>query len=1497
MLCVVVALYLITTTIFSLPQTRYLIAGRVSTELTNLLGATTIVKDFDFRPFNCATLRDMVIYDQKKLPLLKAEQLNIKISLINLLRNNLLINYIELNNPLVNIYKETETSDTNVKFILDKFNKDSDNNESTKINALLVVINNMSIKYDVKDAPHQRRHHFDENHIELSALNSNFKINILDNDSLYIKLRSLNFNERCGFKVNQIRFEGSLNKTSGNLYAFQLNTPYSTFKIDGKSKVSFPSNNDSKVLLYNVGVSKTLIKSTLNTKDIAYFIQNVSSQNQNSYKVNAIVEKNGPDVSIRTNMLNNDRQNYLSLNADTRIFISPRKKEPLAMYTNINDLNLSSNQLNMISDMLALDDGISTFIENIGDLKYKGYAQVRDNLMLLKGKAETSIGNFDEELEYTGDRVNAKATLHDFDLRKMLGRQDNLLGCVSGDVLVEGKTKPLLLNVQSKIAKAQVNGYDYKNITAMAKYQPDMITANGKIDDPNAHCSFNGTYKPVTESISANIKLAGVKPSKLHLPFGPDAAVFSADIVANMSDIQKNMSGMLLLKDVVMQTDSVVQSFDSLRFVSTKHDKMYRAEIRSDMLDLKYDGNVELLDMPQLFAGVIEDKIPEIKKLVKTKKQTNATAYFDIHTKNLTFLESLLNIPIHVDEVSYIGGRMTTSDSGLSLVADLPSFTLNNSTYKGATVYMNGQRDSLALLTQVTKSFNEDDVKFVLDATAQKGTLLSQLEWKDLQNDGIQGYIKFLTESGQDLGGIPITKIRFYPSTFLINDSLWDVSTSVIEIGKDRFQMKDFRIGRNDRYIQANGLSTPDLTDNPFRIDIKDIDLEYVFDLLDFHPVYFGGKATGTVEMQDVTNLSYADIKLQVNDFTFNTGKMGTLQFTGKWDNAEQRLNIDAITQRESTDTTLIQGYVDIDADSINLHFHSVNTTAAFLNQYLSGVFDDIQGNINGNLHLFGPLSAIQLEGDEEIVNVRLSPKVLNTDYIISRDSVHFRPNRIIFDNVTIKDYLGHTSTVNGEVSHRVLHDFAFNFNFSLNNLLAYNWNERETDTFWGTVYADGLCHLWGNPDEVHVDANLTPQKGSVFTYDSSNPENADKKEYIHFTKPRVYASPVQDETVHVKDSASDAYLNLNINSNPDVALVIITDNKTGDNMRLNGHGPLHATYYNKGRFDLYGNYTIDHGEYKITIQDIIHKRFQMQPGGTLRFNGEPFDGDLNMKGVYSVNSVSLSDLNLGNLSNSTVQVDCILNFTGKAGEPQVSFDLDFPNVNNEERQMVRNMIASQGDMNMQVMYLLGFGRFFTYDYATFDAAGGQGQSTLAMTSLLANTLSGQLNNMLQNAFHVNNWSFGTNVATGRLGWQDVEVEGLLSGSLLNNRLLINGNFGYRDQTTYANNFVGDFNVRWLLNRSGTISLKAYSETNDRYFTKSSLTTNGAGILFQRDFTNLKEFFRSNDYTRRVNAGRKDSGKRKSDSEKSKSDMEQNKSDIEQSKPNIIFKRSNTDEN
>ena len=53
-----------------------------------------------------------------------------------------------------------------------------------------------------------------------------------------------------------------------------------------------------------------------------------------------------------------------------------------------------------------------------------------------------------------------------------------------------------------------------------------------------------------------------------------------------------------------------------------------------------------------------------------------------------------------------------------------------------------------------------------------------------------------------------------------------------------------------------------------------------------------------------------------------------------------------------------------------------------------------------------------------------------------------------------------------------------------------------------------------------------------------------------------------------------------------------------------------------------------------------------------------------------------------------------------------------------------------------------------------------------------------------------------------------MEVEGILSGQLLNNRLLINGNFGYRDNPMANTNFVGDFEAEWLITRSGRYSFE-----------------------------------------------------------------------------------------
>jgi CTP synthase len=96
-------------------------------------------------------------------------------------------------------------------------------------------------------------------------------------------------------------------------------------------------------------------------------------------------------------------------------------------------------------------------------------------------------------------------------------------------------------------------------------------------------------------------------------------------------------------------------------------------------------------------------------------------------------------------------------------------------------------------------------------------------------------------------------------------------------------------------------------------------------------------------------------------------------------------------------------------------------------------------------------------------------------------------------------------------------------------------------------------------------------------------------------------------------------------------------------------------------------------------------------------------------------------------------------------------------------------------------------------------------------------------------------------------GIEDTEVEMLLSSQLLNNRLIFNGNFGYKNSTinNQKNAFIGEFDLEYLLTPSGDIRLKAYNHANDMYMIlKQALTTQGVGIMYKKDFTRFSDIFR-----------------------------------------------------
>lgn len=229
------------------------------------------------------------------------------------------------------------------------------------------------------------------------------------------------------------------------------------------------------------------------------------------------------------------------------------------------------------------------------------------------------------------------------------------------------------------------------------------------------------------------------------------------------------------------------------------------------------------------------------------------------------------------------------------------------------------------------------------------------------------------------------------------------------------------------------------------------------------------------------------------------------------------------------------------------------------------------------------------------------------------------------------------------------------------------------------------------------------------------------------------------------------------------------------------------------------------------------------------------------------VNGVSLSDLSIGrSFSTNNIRVNCLMNITGTPKEPRIDFGLDMPTLGTDAKQMVYSLINSEEEMNQQVIYLLAIGRFYNQgnNNASTSNSSRQSQTSLAMQSILSGTISQQINNVLSTVVNNTNWNFGANISTGDEGWNNAEYEGLLSGRLLNNRLLINGQFGYRDNANATTSFIGDFDIRYLLYPNGNLSIRIYNQTNDRYFTRNSLTTQGIGLILKKDFNGWRDLFR-----------------------------------------------------
>lgn len=1405
-----IVLYLLLIVLMHLPSVQTFLGKEVAEALADKFGTKVEVGKVNLGFFNRIIIDDVMMYDQQGDSLIYASRLSAKIDYMAATQGKISVSSAQIFGLRANLYRQTAKSPANFQFVLDSLaSKDTTQHKPLDLHIGSLIIRRGAIAYNQRDvAP--RSGIFSPQHIRVSELSSHILLNHVTDNSIDLLLKKLSFKDESGFKLQSLHFKLQADRQKATLKEFRLLMPRSelvlddlkaTYRFEGKrfipESLHFEGGiQQSKITFADVA---SLVPA-LRHFDDAVFVSSRFSGTAKSISV--------PSLNLRTGSG--------SINLQARGSYSHASSHP-AWNADIANLNLSPAGVEFLAENLGSKVKIPKEIQRLGTIHLTGKAKGYEKVLSAKGNTETDAGNISLQAVKNDDRIKASVDTRGVNLGRILDNRK--LGTVVAKIDAHGTMKHIF--AKGNIARFDYGNYDFHNIEIDGDYDMKALRGTASIADPNVNLSVKGDYHLGSRLYALDAAINHLRPTVLG-----------------------------------MKMHDPSYSLDNISISANNKGKEGHLDVEAPFVSLYARGQYDLTTIYGSIMRLVADKLPTIPGISKHAAKGYNDFTLQANITSAEVLQRMFGLPLSLSLPVHINGNISDAEKNVNLYINAPNFSWDGSAFHDANIELNTIGDSLRMEARISQGFPYEKAPvYRLRAAAADNNLSTLLYYANQSSKlPITGKIDARTQFFTSDNGATGVHVTVNPSEIMLGEKKWLLNPADIIYRKNELTVDMLNFSHGDQHIIINGKATPQATDS-IVADLKDVDVAYILNLVNFHSVDFAGKASGKAVVKSIFQTPEAYANLDVKDFVFENGPLGTLHAKAAYDNQEGQINIDATAEDGPEHLTVINGYVSPKRNYIDLGIEAHNTSLKFMENFCGSFLNNVEAWCKGKLNVVGDLKNINLVGDV-VAHGRMHMKQLGTDYTFNHLRAHAIPDDIQFEGDSIYDshYNGkhsHFALIRGGIHHKHLTRLSYDLDIDANNFLGFDTHEFGDDTFYGTVFATGTVGIHGKSGETIIDIDATPEPHSIFVYNVASPDAISAGSFIHWNDatPYIYRTYSPDNDKDKKkdsssDFSSDMRINFLVNTNPNLTLKLMMDDQTGDYITLNGNGVIRANYYNKGGLDMFGNYVVDHGQYKLTIQNIIKKDFDFQPGGTIAFGGDPYNAPLNLQAKYTVNGVPLSDLNIGrSFSSNNIRVDCLMDITGTPGAPKVDFSMDLPTVNSDAKQMIYSVINSQEEMNQQVLYLLGIGRFYTQtkNNQTSEDASQQSQTSLAMQSLLSGTISQQINNVLSSFVNSSNWNFGANISTGNEGFNNAEYEGILSGRLLNNRLLFNGQFGYRDNANATQSFIGDFDLRYLIFPNGNLSIHVYNQTNDRYFTRNSLNTQGVGLIMKKDFFNLRD--------------------------------------------------------
>lgn len=1463
------------------------IAQQAASYLSDELNAKVDIDKVDIYFFDRVALKGLNIEDQQGETLLHAGRVLVNLDNISFKKKSYTIAEADIQKAFIHIQRDKD-SVFNYAFIKEYFVKPKKKKSYIDFKLRYTRLSDTRFQYD--DHLHARKEKgMDYFHLDVKDIAGEVLDLRVDKDTIFGEIQGFTAKEKCGFDLQCLSTKAKVSPKGVYLSGLEINTKDSWVKTKHFDMVTNNYTN-FKQFVDSVTFDAQIDESDVSLKEIVHFAPALEGM-VDRVRVKSKIYGTVTTLRLPKFDLHYAEKTYVKGKikiADYRNFADGFFDERIdEFYIDFEELKRFRLPDKAPAPYITLNPEIERlqFVEGV-KLNAVGYVE---SFSFLADQFNTALGSM--QLHYgikfdladSGDHYKFSPPkdipgnnmiVNNFDVGKYLGNPD--IGVIDGSLKLEGRaysTKDIRLSsILGDINKFEYLNYPYSNITInRGSFCNNRFDGDITVNDEflslsyDGYLDFNGDQEM---NFTVNIKSSDL--AKLNLTDSQAQLLSNVKVDVKGKNLDTYRGALVFDCLNYAIVDPVTQKVRNFEVDEFKLEIIRGTEVDSFLvsgsaMEARIGGKINIASLmdnfnyqfSKVFPALYNEKEKEYDRPELDNFDYDITFYSPNHLVHL-FLPDL-----YVAPGTNVKGKYNPSKEEIYFAVKSDSLRYNTLELKTLNLEQSLQNDQVLADYKIARfqysdSLYFDDIYF--NTRGGNNQLDHILTWKEKSHNK-ESRISWDTHvKDADHFGFKLN-----PSYFFIRGHQWDIShASNMEFKSDTIRVESFELTRNDQKITVDGQVSNQVQDK-LHIEVENLELAELSPFITTEYPMSGIINLNASISDPMNNFGY-DGEGSLKKFFVKNQKVGDVNISSEWDHDRKAIKTTGNLYYADEKTFDFEGYYYLQQVDNNLDFN-LNfdlTDLQFTNAFMDpDVVSNIRGFLDGQLTLTGSTDRPVLYGENFYLRsgsayIDLLGVHFGVDGPIDVDEYGFYIN-----GIPVFDQDGNSGLIIGSVFHDNFANFNFDLQFDLEpqlfasndpfsgpeyfqRFLVMNLPYTHDALYYGKGYVTGFANIFGYTDNLEITVDFKTEKGTELNIPMFGVGEIEEEDFIQFVNKDI------DTVINVEPPLFDltgVYMDLNFEATTDADVNIIFNEDIGDVISANGTGEISIRLDNQNELNMEGTYKVSEGFYNFAMDPIsknaiaIKQLFIIEPGGTISWTGDPYTAQIDLQTYYRL-SANLSEISggsdLGSNGGGHQPVFPYLLITGTMENPIIQFDIRAPQADDIGQSLLNRIKNDPDELNRQFFSLM-LARQFQAIAGTNNSSGG---GALEIITSQINQALARVSKDYRLKLDIDN-----DIVSG-----DNTFEFGVSKGFLDDRLILSGSFGvesYGEEEVDENGqvhtgqLIGDLNLEYLLNESGTFRVNIFNESNDHTVIQEGGQgdfTQGAGLSYQEDFESFQDF-------------------------------------------------------